>query len=462
MYQADDTNIILSKIQMPEWAEFLFQPMRYKVAYGGRGGAKTWSFSDTLIILAAQKSINIVCAREFQNTIEDSVKTSLEQSIKRLNLNDKFIIQDTKIFGLNGSKFRFKGLARNIMSIKGWEDVDICWIEEANTLSQESLELLLPTIRKAGSEIWFSFNRHLTIDAVDKMFLGENKPANTIIKKVNYTDNPFFTAELEAERQRCLLTQPERYAHIWEGEPDIGDIAYRVLPRGVLEKCINAHKKLNIEVNGMRHAGLDVADEGVDTNAYAVRKSSLLEFIDEWKVKYLYQTATKADFKNKQYGVVKMYYDIGGMGAGIKSDLTRIPVDPQTGGHPELQKFIPFNFGGKVEGADRPYLKSGKSTILNKDFFSRLNAQAWWNLKLRADNTLKMLEGETIDPDRCLFISGDIHCLDKLLLQLSQCVYDDSTGKIVVDKKPEGAESPNLADAVVMAFASDLRKGLKV
>jgi phage terminase large subunit len=456
--------IVETKIKMPAWSSVIFKKYRYLGIHGGRGSSKTWSVADALIILGSEEKLNIVCGREFQSSIDESVKTTLENSIHRQGLSDKYVILDTKIFGVNGTRFRFKGFARNPQSIKGLEDIDICWVEEAHTLSKKSLEILLPTIRKPGSRIIFTWNRNKTSDAVDKLFLGpDGPPEDSIVVKVNYYDNPFFTDELEAERLRCLKYQPERYPHIWEGEPDHGDNKYKVLPYAMLRDCVDAHIKLGIEVNGMRHSGLDPADaEDGDTNAYALRKSSLLESVDEWKVKYLHQTAARADFKNRSNGVIKMYYDAGGLGAGIKSDLSRLPKNPEDGSGPDPGRFIPVLFGGKVKGPDKVYTKNGKQKILNKDFFFRHNSQLWWNVRLRAENTIKALDKENVDIDKCFFISSKIYSLEKLLIELSQCVYDDSSGKLKVDKKPDGAESPNLADAVVLAFAADTKKGLKL
>lgn len=441
----------------------LYLPKRYKVFWGGRGGMKTWEFCQALVIISSQKKLNIICGRQFQTAIAESVKPSIESHIARLGLQDEFHILEKKIVQrVTGSTFKFKGLERNVIQAKGWDDVDILWIEEAQSMLEKPLEVILPSIRKKGSEVWFSFNRGQRTDPIDKMFLGKNADTeNAVIIKTHWSENGNHTEELEMERQRCLKSQPERYAHVWDGEPDDNGGAYKVLKYGTLLKCVDAHIKLNYTPSGFGYSGLDVADGGNDTNCWSRRKGSLLQDVKEWKVKYLHMTASRADLLNKKNDVSSMYYDAGGMGAGIKSDLARIHKNPNTGEGPGTKKFIPFHFGGKVKGPNKYFIKHKELKIKNKDFFKRANAQLWWNLRLRAENTIKALDGEKVDLGKCLFIDGKIDNLDKLLAELSQCVYDDTSGKISIDKSPNGTESPNMADSVILSYANDIKKGLK-
>jgi len=424
---------------------------------------KTWSFSEALVIQSSQRKLKIICGRQFWGTISDSVKPAIEKQIYRLGLENEFIIQDKVIINkLTGSTFEFKGLDRNIMSIKGWEDVDIFWGEEANTISEKAWDLLTKTVRKPGSEIWLSFNRHSRTDPVDQRFLSKNADtSNAVVVKTGWQFNKHLSEEQEAERLYDLKYKPEKYRHIWDGEPDDNNGKYSVLPYEKLLRCVDAHIKLKYKPSGMKFSGLDVADDGKDTNAWSLRQGSYLSVIDEWKVKFLHMTASKADFRNRKNNVINMHFDAGGLGAGIKSDLSKIKTNPSDGSGPAVRKFIPFHFGGKVKGPDKYFIKHSQLKIKNKDFFAKANAQAWWNLRLRLENTLKALEGGKVDLDRCLFINGNIPDIDKLLAELSQCVYEDTSGKIKVDKAPDEAESPNMADSVVLAFANDIKKGLK-
>ena len=424
---------------------------------------KTWEFSQALVIKSSQERLNIVCGRQFQTSVSQSVKHSIEEHISRLELGDEFSIQNEKIIQkVTGSVFEFKGLERNITNVKGWDHVDILWIEEAQTMLSGPLEIVLPSIRKAGSEIWFSFNRGKRADAVDKMFLAKGADlTEAVVVQTSWKDNPNHPAELEIERKRCLKMQPERYPHIWDGKPDDTGGKWKVLSYAKLLKCVDAHIKLKYKPSGMVYSGLDIADEGNDTNCWAKRQGALLSIAREWKVKYLHMTASKADFLNQENNVVSMYFDAGGMGAGIKSDLSRIKLNPNSGLGAQAKRFIPFQFGGKVKGPDKYFIKHKQLKIKNKDYFHRANSQLWWNIKLRVENTIKALDGESVNLDKCFFIDSKIDNIDKILSELSQCVYDDSSGKIVVDKAPDGADSPNVADGIILAYAHDIKKGLK-
>lgn len=202
----------------PEKLAFLFQPYRYKVAYGGRGSGKSWSFARALLIIAASKTTRVLCAREIQKSIKDSVHRLLSDQIVALGLSEFYEILETEIRGKNGSLFLFSGLAsQTVESIKSFEGVDITWSEEAQNISKKSWDTLIPTIRKENSEIWISFNPSLETDETYDRFVA-NPPPNSCVSQVNYHDNPWFPEILEQERLHCELTNKEDYAQIWEGK----------------------------------------------------------------------------------------------------------------------------------------------------------------------------------------------------------------------------------------------------
>lgn len=206
-------------IQIPEAFEFLFQPARYKVAHGGRGSGKSHSIAIALLILGYQNPLRIGCFREVQKSIKDSVKRLLDDKIREMGLGNFYQSTDTEIRGANGTVFLFAGLKGNADGIRSLEGLDIAWIEEAMSVSQSSLDTLIPTVRKAGSEIWVSYNPRFETDPIDQMFRGEaGPPPRSIVKQVNYNDNPFFPQELEEERVYLLKRDPGRYKHVWEGE----------------------------------------------------------------------------------------------------------------------------------------------------------------------------------------------------------------------------------------------------
>jgi len=180
------------RAEFPEKLAFLFQPKRYKVAWGGRGSAKSWSIARALLIIAAQKTKRILCAREFQNSIQDSVHKLLSDQIEALGLSDQYEIQKTTIIHrLTGSEFIFSGLRHNVDSLKSKEGIDIVWVEEAQMVSSFSWDKLIPTIRKEGSEIWISFNPELETDETYKRFVL-NPPTESVVAKINWRDNPCF------------------------------------------------------------------------------------------------------------------------------------------------------------------------------------------------------------------------------------------------------------------------------
>lgn len=203
----------------PDKLAFLFEPARYKVAHGGRGSAKSWGFARALLILAAQKPIRVLCTREVQRSIKDSVHKLLSDQIEGLGLGKLYDILATEIRCKNGSEFIFAGLStQTVESIKSFEGIDIVWVEEAQAVSKRSWDVLTPTIRKPGSEIWVSFNPELETDETYRRFVL-TPPVGAVVAQLNWRDNPWFPEELEAERQDTLKRDPESYDNIWEGVP---------------------------------------------------------------------------------------------------------------------------------------------------------------------------------------------------------------------------------------------------
>lgn len=205
-----------STAHFPSKLRFLFKPSRYKVVYGGRGGAKSWGIARALLLLSLSKKMRILCAREFQNSIEDSVHKLLSAQIKELGLEDRFTIQNATIIAENQSEFIFKGLKHNISSIKSFEDVQICWIEEAQTVSKTSWDVLIPTIRSEGSEIWISFNPSLETDATYERFVM-NPPASAFVQKIGWKDNKWFPEVLRQEMEDLRARDFDSYLNVWEG-----------------------------------------------------------------------------------------------------------------------------------------------------------------------------------------------------------------------------------------------------
>jgi phage terminase large subunit len=200
----------------PEKLRFLFAPARYKVLHGGRGGAKSWGVARALLILGTQRPMRILCAREFQKSIKESVKELLDSQIRDLGLSGFYQSLETEIRGKNGTGFLFAGLHHNVTNIKSVESVDVAWVEEAQTVSKSSWETLIPTIRKNGSEIWLTFNPQLETDDTYQRFVV-NPPTGAIVEKINWSDNPWFPEVLAQERDDLKARDPDAYLNVWEG-----------------------------------------------------------------------------------------------------------------------------------------------------------------------------------------------------------------------------------------------------
>lgn len=204
------------RVEFPEALEWLFTPARYKIAYGGRGSAKSWSFARALLVQGAAKPLQILCAREVQKSIADSVHRLLSQQIDAMGLGRFYEVQKASIRGVNGTEITFAGLKHNVQSLKSIEGTDICWCEEAQTVSKASWQTLIPTIRKPGSEIWVSFNPELDTDETYVRFV-KDPPPGAVVKRINHSDNPWFPDVLQDEMDLLRERDHDAYLTVWEG-----------------------------------------------------------------------------------------------------------------------------------------------------------------------------------------------------------------------------------------------------
>lgn len=208
----------MPKLEIPEAFEPLFLPCRYKVMYGGRGSAKSWTVARVLLVLATIDPLRVLCGREVMRTIGDSVHRLLSDQIKALGLDDWYTVTDNSIVGKNGAEFLFAGLrAMDAAKIKSFEGVDVCWVEEGQAVRKKSWDILGPTIRAERSEIWVTFNPDLDSDDTYRRFVV-NPPAGSWVKKVSWADNKWFPEVLEIERLHLKKSDPDEYGNVWEGE----------------------------------------------------------------------------------------------------------------------------------------------------------------------------------------------------------------------------------------------------
>lgn len=207
------------QIEIPSAYKELFKPHRFKVYHGGRGGAKSESVARALLIEGAQQKMTILCAREFQKSIKESVYQLLKEIITNNPVFSSFYeVLNSEIRGKNGTLFLFAGLHHNIENIKSIPNIKKCWVEEAETVSDHSWDVLIPTIRGEGSEIIITFNPDIFDSPTYQRFVV-SPPSFAHVQKVSYRDNPYFPAVLEQERAECERTNPLKYDNIWEGNP---------------------------------------------------------------------------------------------------------------------------------------------------------------------------------------------------------------------------------------------------
>jgi len=449
----------------PAFEEYL-QDARFKVAYGGRGSAKTRTFVSLLVNNVLHCGWRVVAFRELMESIADSVYQEFVSDIERRNLGQFFNVLKTHIeCPATGGVIRFSGIKSNqkrldSQKLKGFSDFDCAWFEEADAVSKESWDAVIPTMRKDKSEIWVSYNPKSILDETHKRFVLNRQYPDykdghryCIVKKINYTENPRFPKELRDDMELMKETDFEAYRHIYGGEP-VANSDLSIIQPAWISAAVDAHIKLGIEISGRKEGGFDVADEGPDANAVIFRRGILAEYAEEWRDKDPVSAAAHAHSRCLENNVQFLRYDDIGVGAGAKGQfriLQQAEIDMLNRGFTRVQT-EGFNAGGAINNPDGYYVQGKK----NRDMFYNLKSQAWWNLSDRFRNTYNSINGKPYDKDKLISISKDLKGLDKLCAELSQPQRDYVNGKVKVeskaDMKKRGVSSPNLADAFVMAF----------
>lgn len=323
--------------------ELLTAKARYKLYYGGRAGGKSFAFADALLILATSRKLLIACVREVQNSIKDSVYKLIVDRIHFYQLEGEYRIYEDKIVNLkNNSKFIFKGIMdRNAQNIKSLEGVDICWCEEAQKISATSWQILNPTIRKPNSEIWFSMNREEEADPIWKA-VALNPDEDTIVRKVNYYDNPFCPDNMKKLALKMKAENYDEYLHVWEGEPRF-DAGYHLIGRKEVFKAFDSKVHVPIEAAPLI-IGVDVARFGDDKTALCFRRGREVFDIKTFSHLDVVQTARLvADFIVKCHPL-KVCIDVGGLGAGVYDILISKGF---------YDVVVAINFGERAENPER-------------------------------------------------------------------------------------------------------------
>lgn len=238
------------RVEVPRKLRPLLSPKRYKGAYGGRGGAKSHFFAEQVILNCYARGKRVVCIREVQNSIRDSVRQLLVDKINKLGLMPAFEVLESEIRGPGGSIIVFKGMqSYNASNIKSLEGYDIAWVEEAQTLSQHSLDLLRPTLRKDGSELWFSWNPRFKTDPVDAFF-RKSPPEDAVSVLINWRDNPWFPDVLRKEMAHDFEVDPDKADHIWNGAYGFGQGAILARWIGKAERDGRIHDDVRYDPSG--------------------------------------------------------------------------------------------------------------------------------------------------------------------------------------------------------------------
>jgi phage terminase large subunit len=434
------------------------EPIRIRVLYGGRSSSKSWDAAGFAIFLAQAFTVKILCARQFQNKIDESVYTLLVATIDRYGLRDQFRILENKIIHRRtGSEFIFYGLWRHINEIKSLEGVDICWLEEAHALTLTQWQILEPTVRKEGSQFWLVFNPMLSSDFVWRRFVVK-PPPGTISRLINYTENPFLSETMRRVIDAAKEEDETDYTHIYLGVPRDDDEG-AVIKRSWVMAAIDAHKALGIEPTGRSQIGFDVADDGPDKCALIHAYGPLATWADMWKASEdeLLKSATRA-WSAAVERKASLIYDSIGVGAGVGGKVNEL------NGSGGIVTHTGFNAGGAVDRPEEIYARSHPPKK-NKDMFANTKAQAWWLIADRFRNTFNAVKkGQKFPPDELIFLSSDMDHLQLLIDELCTPKRDfDNAGKVKVESKKDlakpnregGAQpSPNLADAFVMAFVN--------
>ena len=287
--------------QFPSKLKPLFQPYRYKVAWGGRGATKSWGFGRALLILGAQKPLRILCTREVQKSIKDSVHSLLSDQIQAVGLGQQYSVLQNEIRGKNGTEFIFAGLStQTIESIKSYEGIDIVWVEEARAVSKRSWSILIPTIRKQGSEIWVSFNPELDTDETYVRFV-ENPPPDSWVQKLTWRDNPWFSETLRKEMEHLKKVDPESYENVWEGK--CRTAVEGAIYKNEIQALIESKRIRNVPYDPMLkvHTVWDLGWNDQTTIIFAQRQGGELRIIDYYEKSHTTYAEDVQMLESKKY-----------------------------------------------------------------------------------------------------------------------------------------------------------------
>lgn len=457
----------MPKIQLhPKLDRFRTTKKRFKVAIGGRSSGKSTGFANILTMKVQTEAADLLCLREFQSSIQQSVHKLLKKTIERSEATG-FRVLDNKI-AHGSNEMIFNGMARNSSAIKSAEDFKYSWVEEAQTCSQDSLDDLLPTIRIKDSELWFSANPQSSEDPFSQRFIVPFKEALDrdgyyeddlhLIIVVNWKDNPWHTEELEQQRLFDFEAMSRaKYDHVWEGAFN-DTIENSIIDPEWFDAAIDAHEKLGFKPTGVKVASHDPSDSG-DEKGYALRHGSVFLDIQENNSDDVNDGLDWATDLAIEQSADHFIWDGDGLGLSLKRQVSK-----SFNGKPT--KYHIFHGGGGVDNPESIYQQEdfqGTGKRKNRDAFLNKRAQYYWEIRDRFYNTYRaVVHGDYKDPDTLISLSSEINCMKKLRSELCRIPRKpNGNGKIQIMskddmKKKYKIKSPNLADSVMMSFLDGL------
>lgn len=453
----------MSRLQIPDKLhKLLTTPKRFKIVIGGRGSGKSTGVGETMIMKIETEAADVLCLREYQSSMEDSVHKLMKTGLDKLGITDRFTVTDNKIESkVNGKGTRYKGAARNSSAIKSAEGFKYSWFEEAQTASAQTLEDLLPTIRSAGSELWFTGNPQSSADPFSQRFIvpyqseleknGFYEDDLHLIVVLNWRDNPWFPEELEQQRLWDYNNLSRaKYDHIWEGKFNDSIENAIILPEW-FDACLDAHVKLGIEPTGVEVIAHDPSDTGEDSKGLVYRHGIVIKDVQEMETGNINEGGDWAIDYAVQNKVDVMTWDCDGMGVGLNRQFTDSLV-------PKRIQLNMFKGSQAPRHPNAIFEKIGDKVKTNGDTFTNQRAQGYWFLRERMRKTyLAVVEKEYIDPSELVSISTKVKNIDALRSEACRIpTKSNGYGKIQIMSKPEmkklKIKSPNMADSLMMAM----------
>ncbi len=454
-----------ARVQIPpRLLQFGAKHKRFKIMIGGRGSGKTQTAGRILAAKTWDEGCRTVCAREYYATIKQSSHSLMCRLIREIGF-DGFTLGKTEITHENGAEILQQGLARDPKAIKSIDEAKYCWVEEAQSLSEESIKELTPSIRAEGAELWFTANLGSSKDPFSQRFI---KPFEKELRKnryfeddlhlivwINYDENPWFPIELQAERLRDkeVLTEAA-YAHKWLGEYN-DTVENAIILPSWFDACVDAHEKLGFKPQGIEVVSHDPSDEGLDSKGLAYRHGNVIldaqeqEFGDineggDWATEYA------QDVKPDVF-----IWDGDGLGIGLKRQFNdffegkRIRTEIFHGSGAVDNPLDMYHFGGE------------RNPKTNQEVFRNKRAQYYWKLRDMCFNTWQAVNGKAyIKQEDLLSFSSKIEALDLLRAEIcSVPLKKNISGFIQImgkaEMKSQGIDSPNMADSIMMSLAND-------